>query len=147
MSSGGNWRMSPMKYDERQPRDAQTTEGGTELGNWIWTLKRPKSVCMQSFNSVNSSCILIQIEVYQARKGELRKNISHLNKRKRQKLYFSSAYDQSHDHWPWYTKCTRFVVSLHSFHQPRPSFIDVQLLVIKNFAALQMCVVILACQK
>ena len=122
MSSGGNWRMSPMKYDERQPRDAQTTEGETELGNWIWTLQRPKSVCMRSFNNVNSSCILIQIEVYQARKGELRKNISHLNKRKRQKLYFSSAYDPSHDHWPWYTKCTKFLVSLHSFSSTQTIF-------------------------
>ena len=40
-----------------------------------------------------------------------------------------------------------FYLPCIAFHQPRPSFIDVQLLVIKNFAALQMCVVILACQK
>ena len=45
MSPGGNWRMSRMKYDERQARDAQTTEGGTELGNWIWTLQRLE-VCL-----------------------------------------------------------------------------------------------------
>ena len=51
----------------RQQKAKQSWETEFELSSG------PKSVCMRSFNNVNSSCILIQIEVYQAGKGELRK--------------------------------------------------------------------------
>ena len=51
----------------RQQKAEQSWETEFELSS------DSKSVCMRSFNNVNSSCILIQIEVYQAGKGELRK--------------------------------------------------------------------------
>ena len=56
---------SGRRVTPRQQKAKQSLE--TELSSG------PKSVCMRSFNNVNSSCILIQIEVYQAGKGELRK--------------------------------------------------------------------------
>ena len=62
------WNMTRgRRVTPRQQKAEQSWETEFELSS------DSKSVCMRSFNNVNSSCILIQIEVYQAGKGELRK--------------------------------------------------------------------------
>ena len=66
---------SGRRVTPRQQKAKQSLE--TELSSG------PKSVCMRSFNNVNSSCILIQIEVYQAGKGELRKKRHGVNSHSR----------------------------------------------------------------
>ena len=57
---------SGRRVTPRQQKAKQSWETEFELSSG------PKSVCMRSFDNVNSSCILIQIEVYQAGTGELR---------------------------------------------------------------------------